>query len=549
MPSRRNRAAPASPAALVEPDTRAIGPRPGTASAASAAAAPTGEQWVVAIGIDDYAHWPKLGNAVADARGVQALFTRKLGFKPVRPPLLDAEASAAAITALLRDELPQQLQPDDSLVLFYAGHGHTRSTRVGSRTAEAGYLVPAAARLDQYGDLLSLDTVLADLSALPVRHVLVILDACHSGFALGQSVQRTRSAVAYRDDVAGRISRRVITSARPEQLALDGGPFSGHSLFTGTLVEGFNWGRADLDGNGLVTASELGLYLQQQVGQAAQRRDGRQTPDFGSFGLDDRGELVISLRDDNFQALKARTFGALTQGRLDEFSTLLQQVLTREPDSPAALYLRYRACLLACDPAGARQAVDRLLRQPLPPGELPLSDNDLRQLQVQLAYWHDVLSLPPRRVPAELGLDTGATPDQLAPAPRVPFEGGEMNLIRRGALARFQAHVEAQSAGRVRAHLYYLTITPHGRLLVGPLLADDAQRYNGLPPGITGLGAPFKVDGLPGDATETRVLQSPVRISALTFGVTVATRSIGPLEDPAVRHLTMQRVWFRVTEG
>ena len=48
---------------------------------------------------------------------------------------------------------------------------------------------------------------------------------------------------------------------------------AGHSLFTGTLVEGFNWGRADLDGNGLVTASELGLYLQQQVGQAAQKRD------------------------------------------------------------------------------------------------------------------------------------------------------------------------------------------------------------------------------------------------------------------------------------
>lgn len=381
--------------------------------------------------------------------------------------MLNADATAASITCLVRDDLPALLAPDDSLVLFFAGHGHTRSSRVGSKTVDSGYLVPAAARRDKFGDLLPLDAFLDDVAQLPARHVLVILDACHSGFALGQAVQRTRSAVAYRDDLASRPSRRVITSARPDQLALDNGPVAGNSLFTGTLVEGFNWGRADLDGNGLVTASELGLYLQQQVGQAAQQRQGRQTPDFGSFGLDEHGELVISLRDDNFEALKARTYGALIQGRLHEFGELLTQVLAQQPDSPEAQYLRYRACLLACDPAGARKAVERLLAQPLPLGVVPLSENDLRQLHVQLGYWHDVLALPPKAVPAELGLDTGPTADTLAPALREGYEGGEINLIRRGHLARFLAvHHDSRPA-----HLYYLTITPHGRLVWVPLLA------------------------------------------------------------------------------
>jgi hypothetical protein len=444
----------------------------------------------------------------------------------------------------VRDDLPALLAPDDSLVLFFAGHGHTRSSAVGGKTVDSGYLVPAPARRDKFGDLLPLDAFLDDVAQLPARHVLVILDACHSGFALGQAVQCTRSAVAYRDDLASRPSRRVITSARPDQLALDNGPVAGHSLFTGTLVEGFNWGRADLDGNGLVTASELGLYLQQQVGQAAELRQSRQTPDFGSFGLDEHGELVISLRDDNFEALKARAYGALIQGRLHEFGDLLTQVLVQQPDSPEAQYLRYRACLLACDPAGARKAVERLLAQPLPLGVVPLSENDLRQLHVQLGYWHDVLALPPKAVPAELGLDTGPTADTLAPALREGYEGGEINLIRRGHLARFSAMHD----GSRPAHLYYLTITPHGRLVWGPLLADDHWRFNGLPPGVLATGAPFKVEGLVGSVTETRVLHAPQRVSALTFGVTLATRSAGPLMDPAVQLLTMQRVWHRIVE-
>lgn len=519
-------------------------PRSRAATKVAGGAPPSSRQWIVAVGIDRYQHWPELDSAVADARGVLALFTQKLGFVELRPALFDEQATAAALTSLVRDELPSRLRADDSLVLFFAGHGQTRSTRVGARAVESGYLVPAPARRGQFGDLLPIDTFLNDLSSLPARHVLVILDACHSGFALGQAMVRTRSDVAYRDDLAGRLSRKVITSARRDQQALDGGPVPGHSLFTGMLVEGFNWGRADLDGNGLVTASELGLYLQQEVGRAAQGREQRQTPDFGSFGLDDRGELVISLRDNNFEALKARTYSALLQGRLTEFGHLLEQVLERQPDSPEGLYLRYRACLLACDPDGALDAVDRLLSRPLPQGvALPLSENDLRQLRVQLHYWRDVLALPPRAVPAQLELDTGTDAQSLAPAPREPFEGGEICLVENGALARFAA----TQSGPGRAHLYYLTITPHGRLLVGPLLAGDELRYHGLPPGQRALGAPFKVVGLPGSVTETRVLHAPQRVSALTFGVTVATRSVGPLHDPMVRQLTMQRVWVRTT--
>jgi tetratricopeptide (TPR) repeat protein len=73
----------------------------------------------------------------------------------------------------------------------------------------------------------------------------------------------------------------------------------GHSLFTGTLIDGLKNKDADLDGDGIVTSSELGLYLQQQVGQAAQAKGSGQTPDFGEFNLDNRGQMVISYRLDD----------------------------------------------------------------------------------------------------------------------------------------------------------------------------------------------------------------------------------------------------------
>jgi hypothetical protein len=99
---------------------------------------------------------------------------------------------------------------------------------------------------------------------------------------LGEAARSFRDAVRYQKDLTNRRSRKVITSAQREQSAIDGGPVPGHSLFTGTLIHGFNRGEADIEGNGLITGSELGLFVQQKVAQAS---GSAQTPDFGSFQL------------------------------------------------------------------------------------------------------------------------------------------------------------------------------------------------------------------------------------------------------------------------
>ena len=265
-----------------------------------------GRNIIAVIGIDAYERWRKLGNAVSDAEGIRGLFKDRLGFKELAEPLFNAQATQLAINALLLDVLGPQLDKDDSLVVFFAGHGHTETTQVGAKAVKTGYLIPVDGRLPaerRFSGYIELDTLLKNLARLPARHVLLILDACYSGFALGSTVEVLRSQERYTDDLSRRVSRRVITSAMDDQPALDNGPIPGHSLFTGTLIKAIDDGQADGEKKGFVTSSELALYLQQTVGSSS---GSRQTPDFGSFQLDDRGELVISLRGETFNKAQAR---------------------------------------------------------------------------------------------------------------------------------------------------------------------------------------------------------------------------------------------------
>ena len=245
---------------------------------------------IAVIGIDRYRHWPSLSNAVTDARGAAALF-EQLGFQQVIEPLIDDAATAAAIRSLVTDDLAS-LDPDDSLVLFYAGHGGTRSRDVGDRVIKTGYLIPVDA-YDKVATWVDLEGWLRDVALLPPRHILVLLDACHSGIALAP-ILKWRDGASWRnaplDSLRARRSRRIITSALEGQIALDSGPIDGHSLFTGCMIEALTYGVRP--GTTQITCSELGVHLQQRVDAFP---EAKQTPDFGTFAFDDRGEMVIPL--------------------------------------------------------------------------------------------------------------------------------------------------------------------------------------------------------------------------------------------------------------
>ncbi len=255
-----------------------------------------GRKVIAVVGINDYAEWPTLRNAVSDARGALELFTR-LGFELAAPPLFERAATGKALHRLVTDDLAR-LGPEDSLVLFFAGHGFTRTHHLANAVIKTGYIIPAdgEAPPGSASTWVRLDSWLSDVARLPVKHVLVILDACYSGIALDavvtwRGIPDGALTVEPMVQLRARQSRRVITSALENEQALDSGPVPGHSLFTGCLIEALTGGLAR-DGKREATGSELGQYVQRRV---TTYPGSRQTPDYGALELDDRGEIVLPL--------------------------------------------------------------------------------------------------------------------------------------------------------------------------------------------------------------------------------------------------------------
>ncbi|HEY0483734.1 MAG TPA: caspase family protein [Kofleriaceae bacterium] len=277
-------------------DIAGVGPKPSRVH--------RGRRYVAAIGIDAYSAWSPLHNAVQDARGALDAFV-ELGFEPFGSPLLDHAATGAALRHLVTDQL-RGLGQSDSLVVFFAGHGHTGSpgfsTGTDVKVPRHGYLIPVDADgLDgSIGTWLRLDHWLNDIAQLPPQHILVILDSCHSGIALDPETrwrsESTRLAEPM-ESLGTRRSRRVLTSALDDEVAMDGGPIAGHSLFTGCLIEALGGDLFAKLQRPVAAASELWTHVRQRVFSFSSQKNWKQTPEFGRLDFDDHGELLVQLPD------------------------------------------------------------------------------------------------------------------------------------------------------------------------------------------------------------------------------------------------------------
>lgn len=259
------------------------------APSASQLAPTTGyrQSWALVVGIDDYAKWPKLQYAVRDAEAVKAMLVDRLGFDKDHVFLLrNQEATRAGILSVLDGKLSSSaVQRDDRVFVFFAGHGATRELSSGR---ELGYLVPA----DSDPAALSADAIpmtqIQDLAeSIPAKHVLFVMDSCYSGLGL----TRGANPLAFLKENARRVGRQMLTAGGADQEVADGGP-GGHSIFTWTLLQGLG-GRADLNGDGFITATELAAYLAPAVSSVS-----RQTPAFGSLPGSEGGEFVFELPPD-----------------------------------------------------------------------------------------------------------------------------------------------------------------------------------------------------------------------------------------------------------
>ncbi|MEQ1854817.1 MAG: caspase family protein [Longimicrobiales bacterium] len=330
----------------------------GGRAAAEEAEVTQGRFVFAAIGIDAYDHyppWKTLDNAVNDVRAMRQTLVDQYSFEsPDEWILTDSAATHQAIRQLVLRDLRAGLEATDNLVFFYAGHGSNTADVIGADTVgHTGYIVPRDAKFPAHQDpsqYYEIEDLLEDIAGLPARHILVILDSCYSGFAVegGFKTRGGEEMTQQVSDLVGRRSRRVITSAQSDQEAADGGTdFPSNSLFTGWLTEGLRRAAEggpsdepspDADDDGLVTVTELYSFVRGRVGSDSQSR---QTPDFGSFKLDDRGELVLSLEVDLFDELFRDATTAYAADKEDALVEAVEGALDERPEGARSAYLRY----------------------------------------------------------------------------------------------------------------------------------------------------------------------------------------------------------------
>jgi WD40 repeat protein len=265
----------------------------------------------VVIGIDLYKSESihDLRTPVSDARALAELLETEYGYEPenvVR--LFDGAATLTGLQTLLDDTLPNQLKPTkgDRLIFYFAGHGIPRNGQDGPE----GYLVPQDADSQKQDSFLPMSKVYDALKELECHHLLVILDCCFAGtFRWAGRREMILILETVRREHYDRFIRypawQVITSAAHDQEALDVAKLAEdkrgavrddkqelHSPFALALLSGLRENKADLIPDGVITAHELYVYLEQQVSKWS---GSRQKPGIYPMRLEyDRGEFVFT---------------------------------------------------------------------------------------------------------------------------------------------------------------------------------------------------------------------------------------------------------------
>jgi filamentous hemagglutinin family protein len=198
-----------------------------------------------------------LPGAQRDAEAVSELLKRR-GF--VVTQVTDA-TRADMVRAL--NTLIESSGPDDSVVVYYAGHGHIHP---GS---SVGYWLPVDANVDDPSGWLANTDLPRFMKNLASKQILLVSDSCFSG-ALTRESATTSNKPLNRNALLKRRAVTVMSSGGEEPVADLGA--NGHSPFTGALVRAMEAQPAGSELRAQTLAQEIAATVTARY---------RQTPQYG----------------------------------------------------------------------------------------------------------------------------------------------------------------------------------------------------------------------------------------------------------------------------
>ncbi|QUX93512.1 peptidase [Marinomonas sp. A3A] len=181
--------------------------------------------------------------------------------------LLDEYATRASILDSL-SELANRVNPDDTVFIFFSGHGG----RFGEPGNEDSLLATVDTDLDDIRNTsISSDELAHAFSQIKSKRFLVFIDACHAGgAAIAKTFSDDKSNVLKSgfsqntfEKLAVGTGRVLIASCRDEEVS---NVFTNarNSVFTTTLLDGLR-GAADKDASGLIKVFDLFNYISDEV--------------------------------------------------------------------------------------------------------------------------------------------------------------------------------------------------------------------------------------------------------------------------------------------
>jgi len=228
---------------------------------------------------NDNQAWSDLKTPVTDAAKLKTILENNYGFVDT---IFVKNATRSEFYKAFKTLL-QTTKANDSVLVFYAGHGYFDSDAI-----RTGYWIPVDAEGDDESTLVSNEDIKKRLSLLSRKagHVLMVSDSCFSGNLLSRGLKK--SAVKITDKYYQRKNRlksaQILTSGGNEYVD-DQYANSGHSPFAYFLLR-------SLENNDKkhLSTTELALHLEKTITNSV-----GQTPRHGSLksSEDEGGEFFF----------------------------------------------------------------------------------------------------------------------------------------------------------------------------------------------------------------------------------------------------------------
>lgn len=165
---------------------------------------------------------PPLETPAADVAKIAEVLRSRFGYEV---QVLNNAGKADIVSAVNR--IATDVHADDSVLLFYAGHGYLMED------TDMGFWIPVDASVKTAANWISNTDISKLLKAIPAKQLILVSDSCFSGSLTKE--QKVSADGVKREDVLRRRSVVVLSSGGEEPVSDEGR--NGHSVFAWNLIK------------------------------------------------------------------------------------------------------------------------------------------------------------------------------------------------------------------------------------------------------------------------------------------------------------------------